>query len=81
SLKRNIIGFESDNVIYIDETDMNGEKNRSGSYFLHREGDTERDMGFYKWLTVFLDWDLPLVPNHNGKETPLYPSVLFPAWY
>jgi len=81
SLKRNIIGFENDNIIYIDETDIKGEKKRSGSYFLHREGDTDRDMGFYKWLTVFLGWNLPLVPNHNGKETPLYPSVLFPAWY
>ncbi|ELY4794904.1 hypothetical protein SM098_004317, partial [Cronobacter sakazakii] len=80
SLKRNIVGFEIDNVIYIDETHANGKEKR-GSYFLHREGDTDRDMGFYKWLTVFLGWSLPLVPNHNGKDTPLYPSVLFPSWF
>ncbi|BEM58451.1 MULTISPECIES: hypothetical protein [Serratia] len=81
SLKRNIIGFESDNVISIEETDESGDKKRSGSYFLHREGDTNREMGFYKWLANFLNWDLPLVPNHNGKDSPLYPSVIFPTWY
>ncbi|HAH0543342.1 TPA: hypothetical protein HHG00_004937, partial [Escherichia coli] len=49
--------------------------------FLHREGDTERERGFYKWLADFIGWSLPNVPNHNGKDTILYPSVLFPAWY
>ncbi|MFV8845024.1 hypothetical protein [Serratia fonticola] len=81
SLKRNIVGFESDNIVYIEEIDDAGDRKRSGSYFLHREGDTDREMGFYKWLTNFLNWSLPLVPNHNGKDSPLYPSVLFPTWY
>lgn len=81
SLKRNIIGFESDNIVYIDEVNEDDNSMKSGSYFLHREGDTDRDMGFYKWLSKFIGWALPLVPNHSGKDTILYPSVLFPAWY
>ncbi|EPB8511314.1 TPA: hypothetical protein J1Z65_004685 [Escherichia coli] len=79
SLKRNIIGHDNNNVIYIDE--KNNVKSKSGTYFLHREGDTERERGFYKWLADFIGWSLPNVPNHNGKDTILYPSVLFPAWY
>lgn len=81
SLKRNIIGFESDNIVYIDEINEDDNSIKSGSYFLHREGDTDRDMGFYKWLSKFIGWALPMVPNHSGKDTILYPSVLFPAWY
>ncbi|PWK09093.1 hypothetical protein [Pantoea ananatis] len=81
SLKRNIIGFESDNIVYIEEVNEDDNSMKSGSYFLHREGDTDRDMGFYKWLSKFIGWVLPLVPNHSGKDTILYPSVLFPAWY
>lgn len=79
-LKRNIAGFEIDNIITIDE--FSPEKGEStGSYFLHQEGDTKRERGFYFWFSKFLGWDLPQVPNHNGNDTPLYPSVLFPAWF
>jgi len=79
-LKRNIAGFETDNIITIDEVSSGGDQS-TGSYFLHLEGDTKREMGFYFWFSKFLDWKLPQVPNHNGKDTPLYPSVLFPAWF
>lgn len=81
SLKRNIVGYEVDNVVNIEEFDVADSAIKKGSYFLHREGDTDRGMGFYKWLADFLNWQLPIVPNHNGKETTLYPSVLFPAWF
>nr|WP_249642529.1 hypothetical protein [Pectobacterium carotovorum] len=80
TLKRNIAGFESDNIIVIKEFDVEGESN-NGTYFLHLEGDTKRELGFYFWLSKFLDWSIPQVPNHNGKDTPLYPSVLFPGWF
>ncbi|WP_241521430.1 hypothetical protein [Chimaeribacter arupi] len=79
-LKRNIAGFENDNLITIDEVSSGGEQT-NGSYFLHLEGDTKRERGFYFWFSKFLGWELPQVPNHNGKDTPLYPSVLFPAWF
>lgn len=79
-LKRNIAGFETDNIIAIDEVSSDGVES-SHPYFLHLEGDTKRERGFYFWFSKFLDWNLPQVPNHNGKDTPLYPSVLFPAWF
>lgn len=62
-------------------TVSSGGDQSTGSYFLHLEGDTKRERGFYFWFSKFLDWKLPQVPNHNGKDTPLYPSVLFPAWF
>lgn len=80
TLRRNIAGFETDNVITIKELNNEG-VDKTGTFFLHLEGDTKRELGFYFWLSKFLDWKIPQVPNHSGKDTPLYPSVLFPAWF
>lgn len=79
-LKRNIAGFEDNNIIVISQNNSQ-DKPDSNSYFLHLEGDTTREKGFYFWLSKFINWHLPSVPNYNGKDTPLYPSVIFPAWF
>lgn len=82
TLKRNITGIEDENNIhiYLSSIDSIGLV-KSTPYFLHREGDTSRELGFFHWIANFLGWNLPSVPNHNGKETPLYPSVIFPTWF
>lgn len=74
-LKRTIVGVENINIIQINED------KKTEPYFLHREGDTDREHGFYNWFANFLNWDIPKVPNHQGKDSPLYPAVLFPAWF
>ncbi|WP_102798906.1 hypothetical protein [Bowmanella denitrificans] len=82
TLRRQIIGSDEDDIIYqydskIDDLQMHNHK----KLFLHREGDTTRPLGFFKWLDSFIGWNLPLVPNFDGREVPLYPSVFFPTWF
>lgn len=82
TLRRNITGIEDENNIHIYLSPIDSiSQIKSNPYFLHREGDTTRELGFFHWIDNFLGWKLPSVPNHNGKETPLYPSVIFPTWF
>jgi hypothetical protein len=82
TLSRQIIGSDEENIIHqydstIDEINQHSHQ----KLFLHREGDTTRPLGFFKWLDTFISWNLPLVPNFDGKEIPLYPSTFFPTWF
>lgn len=82
TLSRQIVGSEEDNIIY--QYDSNIENLKLANprkLFLHREGDSTRPLGFFKWLDSFVGWNLPLVPNFDGKEVPLYPSIFFPTWF
>ena len=82
TLFRQIVGSEEENIIYQYDTkieDINIQHHNK--LFLHREGDTTRPLGFFKWLDIFIGWNLPLVPNFDGKEVPLYPSTFFPTWF
>lgn len=82
TLSRQIVGSDEENIIYQYDADIeNIDKTKQKKLFLHREGDTTRPLGFFKWLDSFVGWDLPLVPNFQGKEVPLYPSIFFPTWF
>ncbi|MDA5487878.1 hypothetical protein [Yersinia kristensenii] len=82
TLKRQIIGSSDENNIDMFECPIdNIIPNQKQTLFLYKEGDTTRDLGFFKWLSDFIAWKIPLVPNHEGKEIPLYPSILFPTWF
>mgnify|MGYP006058144971 CR=1 FL=1 len=82
TLSRQIIGSEEENIIYQYESDIDNLNLRDHKkLFLHREGDTTRPLGFFKWLDSFVGWNLPLVPNYDGREVPLYPSIFFPTWF
>lgn len=81
TLRRNILGADAESIITIYESDMESLSGGGKNYFLHMEGDTTRELGFYSWLTDFISWDLPLVPNISGKEPPLYPALLFPLFF
>jgi hypothetical protein len=82
TLYRQIIGSDEENIIYqYDASISNLNLRVHRKLFLHREGDTTRPLGFFKWLDSFIGWDLPLVPNFDGKEVPLYPSIFFPVWF
>ncbi|MDN3221900.1 hypothetical protein [Pseudomonas nunensis] len=82
TLKRQIVGPMEENLI---EQSQGGfdefYSTPAAKLFLHREGDTSRELGFYHWLCKFIGWTLPLVPNQDGKESLLYPSIFFPTWF
>lgn len=82
TLSRQIVGSDEEGIIYqYDSRIDNLNLNNHSKLFLHREGDTTRPLGFFKWLDSFVGWNLPLVPNFDGKEVPLYPSIFFPTWF
>lgn len=82
TLSRKIVGSDEENIIYqYDSSIDNLSLHNHRKLFLHREGDTTRPLGFFKWLDSFVGWNLPLVPNFDGREVPLYPSVFFPTWF
>ncbi|MCC4261630.1 hypothetical protein LL270_13330 [Pseudomonas aestusnigri] len=82
TIRRKILGATDDNVadVFLGEID-NTANSKARSLFMHREGDTTRDPGFYHWLSEFVGWELPLVPRLDGSESPLYPSIFFPTWF
>jgi len=81
TLKRNILGADADSIITLYESEMNSIPGNGEKLYLHKEGDTTRDLGFYNWLAKFIEWDIPLVPNNRGQESPLYPALLFPLFF
>lgn len=81
TLKRNILGADADSIISIYPSKINEISGNGKNLFLHLEGDTTRELGFYKWLSDFISWDIPLVPNNSGRESPLYPVLLFPLFF
>ena len=82
TLERQIVGSGEDNIIFQYESKFDvREQVAKSKLFLHREGDSTRPLGFFKWLEQFVGWNLPLVPNYDGKEVPLYPATFFPTWF
>jgi len=81
TLKRNILGVDAESIITIHDSDIDSISGIGENYFLHMEGDTTRELGFYSWLSEFLSWDLPFVPNNRGSESPLYPALIFPLFF
>lgn len=81
TLKRNILGADADSIITLFQGTIETPQLEGKDLFLHREGDTTRDSGFYFWLSKFTDWNLPLVPNNTEGKSPLYPSLLFPLFF
>jgi hypothetical protein len=49
--------------------------------YVNMEGAAQRERGFHSQLADFLGWQLPLVPNFSGGESPLYLELLFPLFY
>ncbi|MGQ3089740.1 MAG: hypothetical protein ACT6RZ_03765 [Methylophilus sp.] len=81
TLKREILGADAESIITVYESNMESISGNGRNLFIHLEGDTSRELGFYHWLADFISWDLPLVPNNSGKESPLYPVLLFPLFF
>lgn len=83
TIKRQILGGGAEeNIAHVYLATINNfEVTIPQKLFLHREGDTTRDLGFYHWLSKFVGWDLPTVPTIDGREAPLYPAVFFPTWF
>lgn len=76
TLKRYIKSFddESKNKIMITESGI------KKSFFLHSQGDHERDEGFYKWLCEFIGIVLPKVEDiDNGIVKTIYLQNIFPC--
>ena len=82
TIRRKILGATDDNVseVFLGTID-DISKLQSRTLFMHREGDTTRESGFYHWLSEFVGWKLPQVPKLDGSECPLYPSTFFPTWF
>jgi len=82
TIKRQILGPAEDNTAHVYQGTIDEILSApSQKLFLHREGDTTRDLGFYHWLSRFIGWELPTVPTIDGREAPLYPAVFFPTWF
>jgi len=81
TLRRNILGADADSLIRVYDGELNSISGTGKSLYLHKEGDTSRELGFYSWLAGFMSWRLPNVPNNRGGETPLYPALLFPLFF
>lgn len=82
TIKRQILGPAEDNTAHVYQGTIDEIlSSPSQKLFLHREGDTTRDLGFYHWLSRFIGWELPTVPTIDGREAPLYPAVFFPTWF
>jgi len=82
TLLRHIVGGDGETIIHM----ANGELdmfslNPKVSLFLHKEGDTTRERGFYYWVGKFVGWVIPNIPLYNGKDAPLYPATFFPTYY
>lgn len=50
-------------------------------FFLHDGGSARRDAGFHRFLAKFVGWSLPMVPQFDGGEVPLYLEVIFPMMF
>lgn len=50
-------------------------------FFLHDHGSARNDAGFHRFLTAFVGWTLPMVPQFDGGEVPLYLEVIFPMLF
>lgn len=82
TIRRKIRGATDDNVAEVFPGEIDNIVNsKARTLFMHREGDTTRDPGFYHWLSEFIGWEIPLVPKLDGTESPLYPSLFFPTWF
>lgn len=81
TLKRNVLGADSESIIEVFQGGIDSVDGEPQRLFLHREGDTTRELGFYSWFSNFMDWKLPLVPNNVGGEYPLYPPAFFPLYF
>lgn len=82
TLERQVMGSSEDNIIEVSKSCIDDLSTVSKTkLFLHKEGDTTRELGFFHWLASFIGWELPYVPTIDGKEVPLYPSTIFPLWF
>lgn len=50
---------------------------RSRDFYARLPGAASQEAGFHTFLSAFIGWELPTVPNHNGSETQLYLECLF----
>ena len=48
TLKRNILGADADSIISLYQSDINSISGDGRKLFLHMEGDTTRELGFYR---------------------------------
>jgi hypothetical protein len=47
-------------------------------YYVRDAGSAKHEKGFYRYLTSFLGWDLPMVRTYDSREVPLYMECIFP---
>lgn len=56
-----------------------GLNNRAKDLFIHRKRNHESELGYYKWLSLFLGIETPTVLNRDGDDIKLYWQTVFPA--
>jgi len=69
-------------IAYIYENELNkiNEESKIITY-LHDSGSAQNPLGFYKYLTDYINYNLPLVPSYSDKEMKLYLQVIFNAYF
>ncbi len=54
---------------------------QSYDFFVGCAGDMTRDLGFLRFLTEFLGWEVPIVRTFQNDDRPLYPQCIFPYFF
>ena len=80
ALHRDIVGGRDRKLVRTILTSAKGgpaEQSRK-DFFLHDRGSARHEDGFHYFLAKFIGWDLPIVPQFDGGESPLYIETIFP---
>ncbi|MFF1562028.1 hypothetical protein ACFVY1_00610 [Streptomyces sp. NPDC058293] len=54
---------------------------RHEEYFVRESGAAKNPRGFHRFLSDYLNWQLPAIPKYTGGEALLYPEIIFPFLY
>ena len=70
-------------IAYIYETNLSNviDEEYTEVTYLHDGGSAQNNLGFYKYLANYLNYNLPHVPSYSDKEIPLYLQVVFNAFF
>jgi len=70
-------------IAYIYETNLSNviDEEYTEVTYLHDSGSAQNNLGFYKYLANYLNYNLPHVPSYSDKEIPLYLQVVFNAFF
>ena len=83
TLRRTIFGSQGEtDIIHVNKGGISSySPTTSENLFINRANDSISEKGFYRWLSNFIGWRLPVVPKTDGGESVLYPSTIFPLLF